>query len=170
MKTIISILILTISILTMSICFAGNLETFLECRPEGTYTSKTDFLDISPSYTASEQRIRVNQSIIPAEVIGQAEWDACEIAADLKIAKTAKKAIVKAEGLALMQIQIPGIKDFETAEMFKEFILSVKAEARDLTPKVQAVSDYWSAGAASIADVNALTTEQQVTDYEIVWP
>lgn len=141
-------------------CFAGNIDTLNECRPN--FTRKGDT-------TQTASRLHINGSIIPEDAISQVEWDTCEIAANLKLARAAKKEEIKAEGLALMQAQLPGIKDFETAEMYKEFILSVKPEARDLRPKVQAVSDLWTDGTVMLGEVNALITEQEINDYVIDW-
>lgn len=98
------------------------------------------------------------------------EWAVCKAGEDLERVKTIKKGLVKTQGLELMQEQLPGIDSFETAEIFKEFITSIIPAARDLTPKVQAISDTWAEGSAMLSDINALTTKQQVNDYEIVWP
>ena len=96
-------------------------------------------------------------------------WDSCKESFSLKVAKEAKIAEVKEEGLALMQAQIPGIKSFDMAGLVVQIMTSILQAAWDLTPEMTVVKNTWQSGSFMAAEINALTTEQQVTDYVIAW-
>ena len=106
----------------------------------------------------------------PSQAALEAAWPACELA---KV-KRSKITEVKQEGLARIQVSLPGIETFEALQAYREFILSVKPEARQLTTPVQAASDTWTAGSDAIETVNGYVNVGQVGGYDVVngpaWP
>lgn len=137
---------------------ASVVETMYECDPTPTFRG---------DYFPDESRLTAMRTY--SGFISQVEWDSCGVAADLKLVKTDKKAELKAEGLTLMQAQIPAIDSFEMAGLVVQIMTSILQAAWDLTPEMLIVKNVWQSGSSMLSDINALTTKQEVDDYEIVW-
>lgn len=85
-------------------------------------------------------------------------------------AKKRRAHEIRADGLARMQTVFQAIDSFESLALFREVILSIAPAARQLTVRLQLISDIYAAGAAAIGAIATATTVEQVDAIVPAWP
>lgn len=93
---------------------------------------------------------------------------------DIYAARVDKKDAVKAEGLRLIQVYLPGVENFEKLQLVREQWLSTAPAARSATATFQYAINVYQAGTDAIGVLNGYTTLAEIEAYNPVsgpsWP
>ena len=162
MKIIVSLFIV---LLSFNDCFAASVQVIMdECRPDATFIKGT-------YHNAS--RSEVMKTYIGVDFPDQAEWDACEVVADLKAAKAIKIAELEAEMISRVEAAVPFLNSADRVHFAKQLYNSMGPNKSPTASVATAVSNY-TAYTAAEGVIEGYTTLVEVDNYDTVnnpsWP
>lgn len=151
-KVILSIFLF---LFTLNECSAVTTQEIIaECRPNAIFIS---------NYFDHTTRTTISKTYIGEDFPNQAEWDACEISAELKAVKQTKSEEIRAEGLTRIQVYMSWIKNWDDLESWIFF--GPGLDWSNLTGDPTTVKNIYIAGKAAILWTLNTATGQEATNY-----